>query len=235
MRVSVLFTLAATVTADLHPFGFERYQLQLQDLQNLDPADAAFFSFADSAVAMNRTSNCKVFPADSAWPRLRTWDLLDQFTGGAVIKSVPRASSCYHGPTYNAADCERLTFNNDPIEMLSPVYQGLTCQPTTNPNATCSLGGYPAYAVNVSSVAHIQLAINFARQTGVRLVVKNTGHDSSGKSGGAGALSIWTHNLKRIQYVPSYNASGADWTGAAFKIGTGIQAYEIYKAARTGN
>ncbi|KAF5864048.1 hypothetical protein ETB97_008785 [Aspergillus alliaceus] len=167
---------------------------------------------------MNRTSNCKVFPADSAWPRLRTWDLLDQLIHW---RCSHQTNSYFH--------------NNDPIEMLSPVYQGLTCQPTANPNATCSLGGYPAYAVNVSSVDHIQLAINFARQTGVRLVVKNTGHDSSGKSGGAGALSIRTHNLKGIQYVPSYNASGADWTGAAFKIGTGIQAYEIYKAARTGN
>ncbi|KAE8388499.1 hypothetical protein BDV23DRAFT_195085 [Aspergillus alliaceus] len=184
MRVSVLFTLAATVTADLHPFGFERHQLQLQDLQNLDPADAAFFSFADSAVAMNRTSNCKVFPADSAWPRLRTWDLLDQLIHW---RCSHQTNSYFH--------------NNDPIEMLSPVYQGLTCQPTANPNATCSLGGYPAYAVNVSSVAHIQLAINFARQTGVRLVVKDTGHDSSGKSGGAGALSIRTHNLKGIQYT----------------------------------
>ena len=116
--------------------------------------------------------------------------------------------------------------------MLSPVYQGLTCQPTADPNATCTLGGYPAYAVNVSSVAHIQLAINFVRQTGVRLVVKNTGHDFSGKSGGAGALSIWTHNLKGIQYVPSYNAAGTDWTDAAFKIGAGTQAYEIYKAAQ---
>ncbi|KAB8271253.1 hypothetical protein BDV30DRAFT_240712 [Aspergillus minisclerotigenes] len=63
--------------------------------------------------------------------------------------------------------------------------------------------------------------INFARQTDVRLVIKNTGHDFSGKSRGAGALSIWTHNLKGIQHVPSYNASGTDWTGAAFKIGAG--------------
>ncbi|KAF7597512.1 hypothetical protein BBP40_003759 [Aspergillus hancockii] len=116
--------------------------------------------------------------------------------------------------------------------MLSPVYQGLPCQPATVLNATCSLGGHPAYAVNVSSVAHIQLAINFARQTGVRLVVKTPGHDFSSKSGGAGALSIWTHHLKGIQHIPSYNVPGANWTGAAFKHNAGTQPYEIYKAAQ---
>ena len=115
--------------------------------------------------------------------------------------------------------------------MLSPVYQGLTCQPTTDPVAPCTLGGYPAYAINVSTVAHIQLAINFTRHTGVRLVVKNTGHDFSGKSGGAGALSIWTHNLKGIQYIREYDAPGTDWHGAAFNLGTGIQAFEAYQAA----
>ena len=115
--------------------------------------------------------------------------------------------------------------------MLSPVYQGLTCQPTTNASASCTLGGYPVYAVHVSTVSHIQLAVNFTRQTGVRLVVKNTGHDFSGKSGGGGALSIWTHHLKDIQYISEYDAPGTDWHGAAFKLGTGVQAFEIYKAA----
>jgi hypothetical protein len=54
-------------------------------------------------------------------------------------------------------------------------------------------GGYPVYVVNVTSVAQIQTSVNFAREFNVRLVVKNTGHDFSGKSLGAGALSIWTH------------------------------------------
>ena len=49
------------------------------------------------------------------------------------------------------------------------------------------------YVVNVSTVAHVQAAVNFARNSGARLVIKNTGHDFSGKSGGAGALSVWTH------------------------------------------
>lgn len=55
----------------------------------------------------------------------------------------------------------------------------------------------------VCTTAQLQIAVNFARNTGVRFVMKNTGHDFSGKSGGAGSLSVWVHNLKDIAYVPS--------------------------------
>jgi hypothetical protein len=78
----------------------------------------------------------------------------------------------------------------DPTSIMWPLYQGRTCMPSDDPTANCTLGGYPEYAVNVSNVAHIQLAVNFARNANLRLVVKNTGHDFNGKSSGAGALSI---------------------------------------------
>lgn len=114
---------------------------------------------------------------------------------------------------------------------MSPVYQGLTCQVTTDPTQSCTLGAFPYYAVNVKNVAQIQLAVNFARAANLRLVVKNTGHDFSGKSGGAGALSIWTHNLKDVKYFKQYISKGCGYDGPAFKAGAGVQAFEIYKAA----
>lgn len=100
-----------------------------------------------------------------------------------------------------------------------------------NPSGSCTLGAFPYYAVNVSSVYQVQLAVNFARNTGIRLVVKNTGHDFSGKSGGAGALSIWTHNLKDVKYFSKFSAAGTNWKGSAFKVGAGLQAFELYKEA----
>lgn len=103
--------------------------------------------------------------------------------------------------------------------------------PTTDPTGSCTLGGYPSYAVNASNVAQIQLAVNFARNSGIRLVVKNTGHDFSGKSGGAGALSIWTHNLKDIEFIPSWTSLNSGWDGPAIKAGSGVQAFELYEAA----
>lgn len=115
--------------------------------------------------------------------------------------------------------------------MLTPLYQGMTCQPPSlfDQSGTCDQGGYPLYVVNVSSVDQIQLAVNFARNTGIRLVIKNTGHDFAGKSGGAGSLSVWIHHLKDVAFLPSYGDS--EYSGPAIKAGVGIQGYELYAAA----
>lgn len=59
-------------------------------------------------------------------------------------------------------------------------------------------------------------------------MIKNTGHDLLGKSTGSGALGIWTHNLKSIDFITSYK--GANYRGAAAKIGAGVQSWEIHEA-----
>ncbi|KAF7903077.1 hypothetical protein EAF00_002979 [Botryotinia globosa] len=107
---------------------------------------------------------------------------------------------------------------------MSPIYQGLTCMPTADPTATCTLGAYPAYAVNATNVAQIQLAVNFARNTGIRFVVKNTGHEFSGKSGGAGALNI------RYEGAEFTDAS-FPYTAPAFTSGSGVVGADIMKTA----
>jgi hypothetical protein len=106
------------------------------------------------------------------------------------------------------------------LSMMSPFWQGRTCIPPSifpAPDGHCDIGGYPSYAINATKVGQIQLGINFARNNNIRLVVKNTGHDFLGKSGGAGALSIWTHHLKDIEYMPDYVQDGGEYTGPAFQ------------------
>lgn len=120
----------------------------------------------------------------------------------------------------------------DPTSVMWPTYQGRTCMPTDDPTDSCTLGAYPNYVVNVTNVAQIQLAVNFARNTNIRLVVKNTGHDFNGKSAGAGSLSIWTHHLKDISIINNYKS--ASYSGKAAKMGAGVQAQEIYAAAKAG-
>jgi hypothetical protein len=65
----------------------------------------------------------------------------------------------------------------------------------------------------------------------LRLIIKNTGHDFSGKSVGAGALSIWTHGLKDIQFFDNY--VDGNYKGPAVKAGAGVQAFDLYKAANS--
>jgi hypothetical protein len=114
--------------------------------------------------------------------------------------------------------------------MMWPLFEGRTCMPTNDSSADCTLGGYPSYSVNVENVAQIQLGINFARNLNLRLVIKNTGHDYIGKSSGAGALNIWTHNMKDIQFMKKFKSD--EYTGPAFKAGAGVQGFEMLEAAR---
>lgn len=115
---------------------------------------------------------------------------------------------------------------------MNVLYYGLTCKlPESGNVATgeCTQGGYADYAVKVSNVAQIQLAVNLARTLNLRLVIRNTGHDYVGKSVGKGALSIWTHNLKAIQYIQNYESSS--YSGPVFKVGAGVQGFELLQAA----
>ena len=52
---------------------------------------------------------CKVFPGDPSWPDDSTWSLLNQSTGGAVIKTIPIAAPCYPGLFYNSDECAYVT------------------------------------------------------------------------------------------------------------------------------
>lgn len=115
---------------------------------------------------------------------------------------------------------------------MSPIYEGATCEPADGVlNKTCTLGGFPEYSVNITNVAQIQLAVNFARAMNLRLVVRNTGHDFLGKSTGAGALSLWTHHLRDIETLRDYVSPGGRYQGPAMKLGAGVMVYELYEAA----
>ncbi|PGH17040.1 hypothetical protein AJ79_01424 [Helicocarpus griseus UAMH5409] len=183
---------------------------------------------------------CKVYPGDADWPSNESWAELNDNTDGRLLKPRPQAAVCYEGPEYNAEACAEMSADwtnsymhlDGPIEMLSPVYQGLTCvPPSIYDSGNCTQGGFPMYVVNATSPRHVQAGVNFARNTGIRLVVKNTGHDFLGKSGGASSLSIWTHYFKDISYIPEYVDEVGGYLGPAFKCGSGVQAFEIYKAA----
>ncbi|KPM34260.1 hypothetical protein AK830_g12319 [Neonectria ditissima] len=212
----------------------------LANLTDLELTNVTVLYFDEGEASRKRSSgpSCKVFPGDAWWPSTVIWQVLNLVTGGNLIKTVPIGAPCYDDSgAYNADRCTTVIngFTNsflheaDPTSVMSPLYQGLTCQPSEDPAGSCSLGGFPSYVVDAQNVAHIQLAINFARTLNLRLVVKNTGHDFNGRSVGAGALSIWTKNFKSIKYYKTYKTS--KYSGPAIKVGAGVIGQEVYAAA----
>lgn len=231
-------TAAATGSKCPSRFPWETAQLTDSAIAN----DAALFGFGASdsdTTSKKPTPKCKTFPGDASWPSLRVWDRFNATLGGALIKTVPLAAPCYRNwPQHDAAACQHVKDNwndphfhvNDPTSAMFPLYQGRTCMPTDDPDASnCTLGGYAAYSVAVTKVSQIQLALNFARNANLRLAVKNTGHDFADKSIGAGALSVWTHKLDDIQFVKDYDCRG--YKGPAFKLGSGVVTERVYQAA----
>jgi hypothetical protein len=213
---------------------------------SLPAEDQLLFAFGDDVIETNEVNNtdkqCRYDPLDKKWPSTRALTKLKKqlSSEAALITPTPQASVCY-GTTKNDAQCQFMTANwtnsythiDDPIEILSPIYQGLTCQPPSiYDSKTCTLGGSPSYVINAKTVSDIQSAINFCRNDYLRLVVKNTGHDFAGKSTGHGAFSIWTHNLKDMQFFDNY-VDDSGYKGPAIKAGAGVQAFELYKFANS--
>lgn len=225
-RLLPLLSLAAATN-----FDWEKIQLE-RNATDFYP-DVAFGD-ASGPNATYAGPRCKVGPGDAGWPADGEWDRFNATLGGVLIKPVPPGAVCYPGAHYDLAKCTYLLtragfsrfYLDDPVSTLTAWPQGGGCPVAWNPTGRCTQGGYPAYVVNASTVRHIQLAVNFARNRNLRLVIKNAGHDFGGRNTGAGALSIWTHFLKEFEYIPQYTVG--PYKGRVARVSAGIEAWELY-------
>lgn len=98
-------------------FDWENLQLTapvLANLTELDLSDIGAFAFPSTKSPS--VSQCKVFPGDADWPSPLAWNVLNLLSGGALIKTIPLAASCYKDwQEYNETECEYITNNwSDP-------------------------------------------------------------------------------------------------------------------------
>ena len=92
----------------------------------------------------------------------------------------------------------------------------------------CHQGRVPLYSAVVRSAQHVQKAVLFAKEYNLRLVVRNTGHDGSGRSSSPNSFQIHTHLLKGIEYHADFVAKGAMIaSGRAVTIGAGVMHWEL--------
>ncbi|OBT65761.1 hypothetical protein VE03_03276 [Pseudogymnoascus sp. 23342-1-I1] len=181
------------------------------------------------------TGWCRSLPGDESWPSASEWKNLNSAVGGRLVETTPLGSVC-HDPDYDATKCASLQnqWINPQLHMessssiMAPFFANQSCDPWTPASKPCTLGNYVSYSVNATSAADIIEAVKFVREHNIRLVIRNTGHDYSGKSIGAGALAVWTHHLKSTQIL--------DWKdsyygGKAIKMGAGVQGFEAMAAA----
>lgn len=110
-----------------------------------------------------------------------------------------------------------------------------------DPGATQSLGWLAAwdatpsdYAVAAENAQDIALAVRFAREHRLRLVIKATGHDYLGRSTAPNSLLIWTHNMRHITIHDSFVGEGCPASTAsipAITVEAGTRWLEVYQEA----
>ncbi|KAK3045560.1 hypothetical protein LTS18_013701, partial [Coniosporium uncinatum] len=103
------------------------------------------------------------------------------------------------------------------------------------PPASCYQGSVASYYINVAQVSDVQAALKFSNDTGVPLVIKNSGHDYKGRSSAPNALALWTHNLTPpITLTKGFTPEGCSspaGDGVTLGAGHGFQAtYEFAEA-----
>lgn len=227
--VSTLFLVLPSTNAA--NFAFEEIQLKESDIGN-NP-DIAF-----GEPGQVNPARCKAFPGDADWPSLERWTAFNTTLEGKLVKGLPPAATCYNStPYFDQTKCaatrrgwsSSLFTGEDPVMPNSAWPNGNTCPlpPAQGSNPyTCNITGYPAYVVNATTVKHVQLAINFARNNNIRVTIKNTGHDFVGRNTGGGAIQVWTHYLKGFEYLPSFQVG--EYSGKAARVGSALQQYELF-------
>ncbi|EKM56467.1 uncharacterized protein PHACADRAFT_207699 [Phanerochaete carnosa HHB-10118-sp] len=111
----------------------------------------------------------------------------------------------------------------------------------TNPAAyqdkDCQTGNIaPAY-IDVQTVEHIQAVYAFSLKTGVRLSVKNKGHDYKGRSSGWNTLGLWVSHLNAgfMSFNETFVPESCNTSYRAITIGTGVEMQQLYAFADQHN
>ncbi|RAH72409.1 FAD-binding domain-containing protein [Aspergillus aculeatinus CBS 121060] len=179
-----------------------------------------------------------------------TWNALNATVGGRLHEGAPMMSPCYpfsHDLTQplDAAQCtaeQELLLNSTLASNEFPWYHNSvwsTCQATgascpisssLPPNTTCEQGSVSPRYVEVRGIEDVQATLNFTRSHGLRLVIKNTGHDYKGRSSAPDSLALWTHPYQPpIQLLKNFTPEGCSApTGDVIKFGAGQQFKGIY-------
>lgn len=108
-------------------FESEKFQLTDHDIAKLNHSQSALVKFGSHGADKHArpTGKCKVFPGDHQWPSRSAWSTLDNLLGGALIKTVPLAASCYSSwPEYDSEECTRISsqWTDSHLQLVHPTH-----------------------------------------------------------------------------------------------------------------
>jgi len=169
-------------------------------------------------------------PSDIEWPSPAEWQQLNTAVDRNLLPVSSPLSSIKTNP---AGSATRRLFEN----LKNPYYIG------DEPGLTQTLGWVDAWATQPSAYAvaarnahDIAHAVNFARDHGLRLVVKGGGHSYQGTSNALDSLLIWTRHMNEITTHAAFVPAGCENTvqpQPAVTLGAGVIWRQAYEAVTT--
>ncbi|KAI4207810.1 MAG: hypothetical protein LQ348_000447 [Seirophora lacunosa] len=187
---------------------------------------------------------------------LADWQSLKQELHGNLQSARPLAEPCFphpirdniSSPSTSCSDVQRDYLNASYRTSIYPGFfhtynegcvSNATDQCLLSPDdplsavsGTCQQGLVSEHFIEVRSAQDVQVALAFARRTGLSLSLKASGHDYLGRSSIKGSLALWTRNLKQMTYHPSYPISDKTENGTssvrAVTLGAGVNLGEAY-------
>ncbi|EPE32917.1 FAD-binding protein [Glarea lozoyensis ATCC 20868] len=186
---------------------------------------------------------CRCRPNQSCWPSIDEWKSLNGSINGNLVRVKPIGAACRE-PDFNHDACiETLLLSrnsgwraSNPGALQDWVwesenFQNHNCSLDVNSGRrSCNQGRVPIYSAVVQSPQHVRKAVKFAKKHNLRLAIKSTGHDTSGRSSSPDSFQITTHLLKEIHVHRDFLATGASRTsGPAVSVGAGVLQSELYR------
>ena len=233
-----LFSLVAA--AHPHPYSrlFGRPSLPLPTLPNVPPAPPL-----PSSPSPRTSPRIFCTPADPCWPSPSQWSDFNASLSGALLSVAPPLAPCFgfasQPPSPTLCAAAQRNFSDSYFRASLPgATQDVAWEADLATGAgcfaaPCQLGNTPPYAVRALTPAHIAAALAFASAHSLRVVVKSSGHEYSGRSSGAHALLLWTHALQGLTLHPAYSAcpAAAAPPTPALSASPGTSFGQLYAAA----
>ncbi|KAI9768106.1 MAG: hypothetical protein M1840_005140 [Geoglossum simile] len=192
------------------------------------------------------------------------WDALNRTVNGRLHAVTPFALPCfsnYNGQSIqpNPDACATTQSNYNSALFRTDSFNGYThnqgeicpgpstsqCildnKNPTNPiafgNASCGQGNLASYYIEVQEPRDVQMAFEFSKKTGVRLSIKNSGHDYLSRSNLKGSLALWTRKLQHFSHDISLVPRGCSNRTSfnAITMGAGVDLDQLYKYAHKRN
>ncbi|KAL7946383.1 hypothetical protein V8C42DRAFT_357254, partial [Trichoderma barbatum] len=188
------------------------------------------------------TASFRCQPGQPCWPTIDQWQAFNQTIAGRLKVTTMLASPCFSSsPNFNDTECAVVLQNYAAGLFRGSVFGAMdltqweacgsvNCYPgfLQRQRPTCDLGRLSALYVDAESHSDVIATLRFVRQHGIRLVVKNTGHDVLGRSAASNTLALRVHNLKSMSFHSSFapsNCSASSRQNVGV-IGAGVIAEE---------